>query len=28
MSARYRDGGYLGVEAIRRIQRVMERRRS
>ena len=28
MSARYRNGGYLGVEAIRRIERVAERRRS
>jgi hypothetical protein len=27
MSARYRDGGYLGVEAIRRIERAAERRR-
>jgi hypothetical protein len=27
MSARYRDGGYLGIEAIRRIERVAERRR-
>jgi hypothetical protein len=27
MSARYRDGGYLGIEAILRIKRAVERRR-
>jgi hypothetical protein len=26
-SARYRDGGYLGVEAILRVERAAERRR-
>lgn len=26
-SARYRDGGYLGVEAILKVERAMERRR-
>jgi len=26
-STRYRDGGYLGVEAILKIERAMERRR-
>jgi uncharacterized Zn finger protein (UPF0148 family) len=27
MSARYRDGGYLTIEAIRSIERAVERRR-
>jgi hypothetical protein len=27
MSPRYRDGGYLGIEAILRIKRAVERRR-